>query len=120
MGTRTGRARLPGPVCCTTKGVVLSKVDGVGIAFCGGGFRSFAEVAAIEDMQRNDVRYGAVAGTSMGSLVAALAASGVSTDRMAELLVAMDRRTVEEGVLRNMPLKVLNVISNKGSSGTCP
>ncbi|MDY4474084.1 patatin-like phospholipase family protein, partial [Mitsuokella sp.] len=54
------------------------------------------------------------AGTSMGSLVAALAASGVSTDRMAELLVAMDKRTVEEGVLRNMPLKVLNVISNKG------
>lgn len=98
----------------TTKGVVLSKVDGVGIAFCGGGFRSFAEVAAIEDMQRSDVRYGAVAGTSMGSLVAALAASGVSTDRMAELLVAMDKRTVEEGVLRNMPLKVLNVISNKG------
>ena len=95
----------------------MSKVDGVGIAFCGGGFRSFAEVAAIEDMQRNDVRYGAVAGTSMGSLVAALAASGVSTDRMAELLVAMDRRTVEEGVLRNMPLKVLNVISNKGKIG---
>ena len=60
------------------------------------------------------MRYGAVAGTSMGSLVAALAASGVSTDRMAELLVAMDRRTVDEGVLRNMPLKVLNVISNKG------
>ena len=55
----------------------MSKVDGVGIAFCGGGFRSFAEVAAIEDMQRNDVRYGAVAGRAAAMPIL----SGASSDR---------------------------------------
>lgn len=92
----------------------MSRLDGVGVAFCGGGFRSFAEVAVIEDMQKNNVKMAAVAGTSMGSLVAALAASGIDTNRMAELLIALDKRTVDEGVLKNMPLKVLNVLPNKG------
>ena len=30
----------------------MGKVDGVGIAFCGGGFRSYAEVAVVEDLER--------------------------------------------------------------------
>ena len=50
----------------------MSKVNGVGIAFCGGGFRSYAEVAVVEDLAREGINIGAVAGTSMGSLVAAL------------------------------------------------
>lgn len=92
----------------------MARLDGVGVAFCGGGFRSFAEVAVVEDMEKNDVRCAAVAGTSMGSLMAALTASGIGSARMAELLVELDNRTVREGILKNMPLKVLNVFSNKG------
>ena len=43
----------------------MSRTDGVGVAFCGGGFRSYAEVAAVEDIERNAIRIGAAAGTSM-------------------------------------------------------
>lgn len=93
----------------------MEHVDGVGLALCGGGFRSFSEVAALEDMERNHVPVGAVAGTSMGSLVAALVAAGVPAARMAELLVAVDRRVVEQGLFSNMGLKVLNMIT--GASG---
>lgn len=50
----------------------MNRVNGVGVAFCGGGFRSYAEVAALEDMERNGVKIGAVAGTSMGAAIAAL------------------------------------------------
>lgn len=54
----------------------MSKVDGVGVAFCGGGFRSYAEVAVVENLAREGITIGAVAGTSMGSLVAALVGAG--------------------------------------------
>ena len=60
----------------------MARIQGVGVAFCGGGFRSFAEVAAIEDMERNNIEIGAVAGTSMGALVAALAGAGIDSRRM--------------------------------------
>lgn len=93
----------------------MGKVQGVGVAFCGGGFRSFSEVAAIEDMERNGVRIGAVAGTSMGSLVAALVGAGLDSARIEELLVQMDGRIVDEGVLNHMRLKVLNVVA--GNNG---
>ena len=90
----------------------MARVEGVGAAFCGGGFRSFAEVAAIEDMERNGVRIGAAAGTSMGSIVAVLVAAGLPSSRIEELLVEMDREVVQSGMLRNMQLKVLNMVAN--------
>lgn len=92
----------------------MSRVEGVGVAFSGGGFRSFAEVAAIEDMERNGVRIGAAAGTSMGSIVAVLVAAGLPSTRIEELLVEMDREVVEKKILNNMQLKWLNVVTNHG------
>ena len=92
----------------------MARLDGVGVAFCGGGFRSFAEVAAIEDMECNDVRIAAAAGTSMGSMVAVLTAAGLPSSRIEELLVKMDRRVVEDGFLKNMQFKVLNMVKSNG------
>lgn len=93
----------------------MGKVEGVGVAFCGGGFRSFSEVAAIEDMERNQVPIGAVAGTSMGSLVASLVAAGLKAQQIEGLLVQMDEKIVQQGVLDHMGLKVLNVVA--GNNG---
>lgn len=92
----------------------MGRVKGVGAAFCGGGFRSFAEVAAIEDMERNHIQIGAVAGTSMGALVASLAGAGIESRRMEELLVMMDQEIVDEGILKMNPLKLLNSIGTHG------
>lgn len=88
----------------------MSRTSGVGVAFCGGGFRSYAEVAAVEDIERNDVHVGAVAGTSMGSLVAVLVGAGLSSSRIAELLVKMDQRVVDEGILKNIGFKALGFL----------
>lgn len=89
----------------------MERVDGVGLALCGGGFRSFAEVAALEDMGRNGISVGAVAGTSMGSVVAALVGAGVPAERMEGLLTRMDQRVVEEGILSNMGIKMINMLT---------
>lgn len=92
----------------------MARIQGVGVAFCGGGFRSFAEVAAIEDMERNNIEIGAVAGTSMGALVAALAGAGIDSRRMEELLVMMDQKVVDEGVLKMNPIKFFNAFGTHG------
>ncbi|MCH4053083.1 MAG: patatin-like phospholipase family protein [Atopobiaceae bacterium] len=88
--------------------------EGVGVAFSGGGFRSYSEVAAIEDMERHDVRIAAAAGTSMGSIVAALVAGGLPSQRIEELLVDMDDRIVKEGIVSNLRLKAFNVFTEHG------
>ena len=92
----------------------MSKVDGVGVAFCGGGFRSYAEVAVVEDLAREGITIGAIAGTSMGSLVAALVGAGLSPQRVAELLVELDHRVVETGTLKNLRLRVINMVTSNG------
>ena len=92
----------------------MSKVDGVGVAFCGGGFRSYAEVAVVENLAREGITIGAVAGTSMGSLVAALVGAGLSPQRVAELLVELDHRVVETGTLKNLRLRVINMVTSNG------
>jgi predicted acylesterase/phospholipase RssA len=65
-------------------------------------------------MERNNVRVAAAAGTSMGSMVAALVAAEVPAARIADLLLAMDRRVVDAGLLKNLKLRVLNLASNNG------
>lgn len=78
----------------------MGRIDGVGVAFCGGGFRAFAEVAAQEDMEKHKIPIGAVAGTSMGALVAALVAAGLPSERVAELLIELDKMVVDQQVLK--------------------
>ncbi|MCC6102645.1 MAG: patatin-like phospholipase family protein [Atopobiaceae bacterium] len=92
----------------------MKHLNGVGIAFCGGGFRSFAEVAAVEDMERAKVHIAAAAGTSMGSLVATLVAAGLPAKQIAELLVEMDQRIVEKGILRGMKFRVISLANSNG------
>ena len=92
----------------------MKPLKGIGIAFCGGGFRSFAEVAVLEDMERNDIPVAAVAGTSMGSMVAALVAAELPAARIGDLLLGMDQRVVEAGLLKNLKFRVLNLASNNG------
>jgi predicted acylesterase/phospholipase RssA len=92
----------------------MTRLNGVGAAFCGGGFRSFAEVAILEDMERNGVSVAASAGTSMGSLVATLVAAGLPASKVADLLLEMDQRVVDAGILKKARLHVLNMVSDLG------
>ena len=52
----------------------------------GGGMRGMAHIGVLRAMERLGVRYDAVVGTSIGSLVGALAPGGFSTERMEEIV----------------------------------
>lgn len=62
-------------------------IDGV---FSGGGIKGFALIGACEAIEERGFRFKRVAGTSAGSLIAALVASGYSSTEMASLVDELD------------------------------
>jgi NTE family protein len=62
----------------------------VGIAFAGGGARGGAHVGVLKVLEEMRVPVDYVAGTSIGSIVAALYASGMSPDEMEKVLATTD------------------------------
>ncbi len=62
----------------------------IGIAFAGGGARGGAHVGVLKVLEELRVPVDYVAGTSIGSIVAALYASGMSPDEMDKVLASTD------------------------------
>lgn len=63
------------------------KIDGV---FSGGGIKGFALVGAYEEIEKRGFRFVRLAGTSAGSIVAALIAAGYTSKEIYQLLEELD------------------------------
>ena len=63
------------------------KIDGV---FSGGGIKGFALIGAIEEIEKRGFQFERVAGTSAGSIVAALIAAGYRSGEIEQLLDELD------------------------------
>lgn len=72
------------------------KLPRVGLALGGGAARGFAHIGVIQVLEENGIKVDLVAGTSAGSLVAALYASGKSGKEMAVLAEAMDEGAITD------------------------
>ena len=57
----------------------------LGLALSGGGAKGAAHIGAIKALEENGIKIDAIAGTSIGSIVASLYAMGYSTDKMLEI-----------------------------------
>lgn len=57
----------------------------LGIAFAGGGVKGAAHIGALKALEENGIKPEIVAGTSIGSIVAALYAMGYTTEKMLEI-----------------------------------
>ena len=68
----------------------------IGLALGGGAARGFAHIGVIEVLEENGIHADLVAGTSAGSLVAALYASGKSGQEMASLALSMDEGAITD------------------------
>src|SRR5690348_13989291 len=62
----------------------------VGLVLGGGGARGIAHVAVIKELERLHVPIDCIAGTSMGSLVGGLYASGMGIDEIEALVRDLD------------------------------
>jgi len=82
----------------------------IGLALGGGAARGFAHIGVIQVLEEAGIRPDLVAGTSAGSLVAALYASGLDGRQLATLALAMDEGAITDwafpgrGVIRGEAL----------------
>ncbi len=68
----------------------------IGLALGGGAARGFAHIGVIQVLEEAGIKVDLVAGTSAGSLVAALYASGKSGPEMATLALTMDEGAITD------------------------
>ena len=71
----------------------------LGLALGGGAARGFAHVGVIQVLEQNGIRPDLVAGTSAGSLVAALYASGMNGGELERAALSMEEATLTDWTL---------------------
>src|SRR3954453_10246461 len=71
----------------STLGVAAMKIDGV---FSGGGIRGFALIGAYEEIERRGFQFVRMAGTSAGSIIAALIVAGYTSKEIYQLVDEFD------------------------------
>lgn len=85
-------AAAPPPVAAATP----PRPPRIGLALGGGAARGFAHIGAIQVLEEAGIRPDLVVGTSAGSLVAALYASGKSGQEMAAIALALDEGEITD------------------------
>ena len=81
---------------------IVSAREKTGLVLSGGGARGFAHVAVLEALEANQVQIDYIAGTSMGAVVGALYASGLSATEVREKLLSVDwNSTLQDVTDRN-------------------
>ena len=83
----TPEAKVPGK---------LAKPPRIGLALGGGAARGFAHIGVIQVLEEQGIKVDLVAGTSAGSLVAALYASGKNGRELAALAETMDEGSITD------------------------
>ncbi|MBB1088688.1 patatin-like phospholipase family protein [Lysobacter sp. SG-8] len=68
----------------------------VGLALGGGAAKGFAHIGVIKMLEANGIRVDTVAGTSAGSVVGALYASGMDAFQMQDRAVALDESSIRD------------------------
>ncbi|MBE0570559.1 MAG: patatin-like phospholipase family protein [Ignavibacteriaceae bacterium] len=69
---------------------VLETEPVIGLALSGGGARGFAQIGVIRALEEAGINIGAIAGTSMGSIIGGIYASGFTVDEMDSIVMDTD------------------------------
>lgn len=77
-------------LACRERPVVPENRPRVGLVLGGGGARGIAHIAVLRKLEEMHVPVDCIAGTSMGALVGALYASGMSVDDIEKLVVSLE------------------------------
>lgn len=73
----------------------------IGLVLGGGGARGVAHISILKELERQQVPIDCIAGTSMGSLIGGLYASGMTPAELEEMVVALDwKALLDDGVER--------------------
>lgn len=96
-GCSTGPVRPEPPVIGSAP--IPARMPRIGLALGGGAARGFAHVGVIQVLEEAGLRPSLVVGTSAGSLVAAMYASGLGGSRLQEVALTMEEATFTDWTL---------------------
>lgn len=86
----------------------------IGLALAGGGVKGAAHIGAIKALEENNIKFSAMAGTSIGSVVASLYSMGYTTEEMLKLF-----KYFSKGLLKTDPKYLMyNIRSTKSIFGS--
>ena len=80
----------PDALSCRARPVEPAGRPRIGVALGGGGARGIAHISVLRKLEQMRVPIDCIAGTSMGALVGALYASGMSVDEIEKTVLALD------------------------------
>ncbi|HOJ46303.1 MAG TPA: patatin-like phospholipase family protein, partial [Bacillota bacterium] len=85
-----------------------------GLSLSGGSLRGAAHIGAIKVLDRYGLRPSAIAGTSAGSIVAALYASGLTGEQMEAFALSLDPKKVFDKAIKawQYPLVLAKIIGD--------
>ncbi len=89
----------------------------IGLALSGGGIKSFAQIPIIKAMSEVGIELSSITGTSMGSAVAALVASGIAIDEIYELVLEIEAKLLKTKVFIKPSPKLLPFSKEKIKGG---
>lgn len=69
-----------------------------GLSLAGGGLKSFSQIAVLQDLEKHQIKIDAVAGTSMGAVIAALVACGMTASEIEATLLDEEKEFANRGV----------------------
>ncbi len=87
----------------------------LGVSFAGGGVRALAQVAVYEALVAQGIQMSAVAGTSMGSFLAAAVALELELEEVSEVIAKADKAIAASGLFGNKAL--LNILPFRSQTG---
>jgi len=88
-----------------------------GLALSGGGIKSFSQIPVIQAIEHENIHLDAISGTSMGSVIAALYAVGMSADELMDVVLELEEETNEMKLFQRNPIRILTKLSDRFSSG---
>lgn len=87
----------------------------IGLSLAGGGLKSFSQVAVLQDLERHQIDVDAVTGTSMGAVVAAMIACGLTGEEIEMKLLETEKEFDEKGIFRKPAAKILQQVKERMS-----
>lgn len=75
----------------------------LGLALGGGGARGFAHLGALKAFEENGIKFDYIAGTSVGSLVGALYAYGLSSEEIIDVALKLTKKDIKTNKIAFMP-----------------
>lgn len=85
----------------------------IGLSLSGGGLKGFSQIAVLQDLEKHNIEIAALAGTSMGSIIAALIASGYDGTSLEKRALELEKRAEDQKIFKIRP-NFRDLVDSKG------